>query len=150
MQVLSNALNSQTTSYDFTLVDCAPSLDILTVNALMVATDILVPVSVDFLSAAGTRQHMETIEGLREVGGVAPLRWVVPTDYERRIIRAREIMGVLDQAFGPLLTEPIRRNTRLAEAPHVGQTIFEYDPKALGAEDYAKLVRRVINDTTKA
>lgn len=147
LRALTSGLDGHMENYEFVIIDCGPGLDILTLNALIAGTDVMVPVSVDFLSAAGTRQHLDTLEGLREVGGKARLHWVVPTYFDGRLIRAREIMALLENAFGELLTEPIRRNTRLAEAPHSGETIFEYDPKALGAEDYGKLVERVIHDT---
>lgn len=143
---LGKALKPHLGSYDFTLIDSGPGLDILTLNGLMAATDVLVPVSVDFLSAAGTRQHLETLDGLRRLGGKAALSWVVPTFFDGRLIRAREILELLERTFGELVTDPIRTNTKLAEAPHLGLTIWEHDPKALGAEDYDKLVRRVLDD----
>jgi len=146
LRALSHALKGHIDVYDFVIVDCGPGLNILTLNALMLSDSVLVPVSVDYLSAAGTQQHLETLEGLREVSGKAELRYVVPTFFDSRLNRAREILEILKQTFGPLVTDPIRTNTRLAEAPHQGQSIFEYDPRALGAEDYEQLVQRILYD----
>jgi len=146
LNALSKVLKPHLQSYAFTVIDSGPGLDILTLNGLMVATDVLVPVSVDFLSAAGTRQHLDTLDGLRKLGGTARLSWIVPTFCDLRLLRAREILEMLERTFGELVTEPIRTNTRLAEAPHLGLTIWEHDPKAIGAEDYDKLVRRVLDD----
>lgn len=148
LRSLAAALAGNVEGYDFVLIDCGPGLDILTLNALMVAQWVLVPVSVDYLSAAGTAQHVDTIDSLRDVGGRAELKFIVPTFYDKRTNRSREILDLLTRTFGPLVTNPIRQNTRLAEAPHNGQTIFELDPVAAGAEDYNDLVKRVIYDTT--
>jgi chromosome partitioning protein len=145
LNALSGGLSGHIEPYDFVLVDCAPSLDVLVLNALMFGQEVLVPVSVDFLSAAGTRQHLDTLEGLRDLGGRAELRYLVPTFYDGRLVRAREILELLKENFGELVTDPIRNNTRLAEAPHTGQTIFEHDPRAIGAEDYRRLVERVLH-----
>lgn len=101
LNALGRALGDHVAAYDFVVIDCAPALDILTLNALMAAREVLVPVSVDFLSAAGTRQHIETLDGLRDMGGKAELRFVVPTFYDGRLIRAREILETLQRAFGP-------------------------------------------------
>lgn len=150
LNALKQALAGHLADYDFLVIDCGPGLDVMTLNGLMAASDVMVPVSVDYLSAAGTRQHLETLDSLRDVGGTARLRWIVPTFFDGRLIRAREILGIMSETFGDLVTEPIRQNTRLAEAPHNGQSIFEYDPKALGAEDYAELTWRVIRDTEEA
>ena len=146
LNALGKALKPYLGDYAFTVIDSGPGLDILTLNGLMAATDVLVPVSVDYLSAAGTRQHLETLDGLRKLGGTARLSWVVPTFCDLRLVRAREILDLLERTFEGLVTEPIRTNTRLAEAPHLGLTIWEHDPKAMGAEDYDKLVRRILDD----
>jgi chromosome partitioning protein len=132
--------------YRFVVIDCGPGLDILTLNALVASEVVLMPVRVDFLSAAGTAQHLETIDGIQQVGSRTELRYVVPTFFDRRTRRSGEILDLLIETFGPLVTDPIRDNTRLAEAPHEGRTIWEHDPKSAGAEDYDKLVRRVLYD----
>lgn len=147
LHALREGLADHITGYDYVVIDCGPGLDVMTLNGLIAATDVMVPVSVDYLSAAGTRQHLETLDSIRDLGGKATLQWIVPTFFDGRLIRAREILGLLDETFGELVTEPVRQNTRLAEAPHQGQSIFEYDNKALGAEDYAELTWRVIHDT---
>lgn len=143
LRALSDALAGNVGDYDFVLIDCGPGLDILTLNALMVAHWVMVPVSVDYLSAAGTRQHLDTLDGLSEIGGRAELKFIVPTFYDRRTNRSQEILELLQRTFGPLVTTPIRTNTRLAEAPHTGKSIFEFAPKSNGAEDYTVLVNRV-------
>ena len=148
LSTLTDAIGKSAEDYDFILMDCGPGLDLITLNALMFADTLLVPVSVDYLSAAGTRLQIETLRGLEEVGGEAKLRYLLPTFYDGRLRRAREILGLLQTHFGSIVTDPIRANTRLAEAPHHGQTIFEYDSNANGAKDYQELVRRILNEQT--
>lgn len=117
---------------------------LLVINALLATQELMLPVSVDFLSAAGTRQQLDTLDDIAEADDAAQLRYVVPTFYDQRTNRAKEILSMLQNAFGKLVTDPIRQNTRLAEAPHYGETIFEHDSKSYGAEDYRTLTQRVL------
>ena len=142
---LRDAVQGEIGRYDFVLIDCGPGLDMLTLNALMLAGEVLIPVSMDFLSAAGTRQHLQTLDEMQQAGGSAELRFVVPTRYDGRLNRAKKYLALLQQTFGDLVTQPIRNNTRLAEAPDYGRTIFEHDPKSLGAQDYDALGRSVLD-----
>lgn len=130
--------------YDVVIIDCAPSLDVLTIAAVMAATEILLPVGVDYLSAAGTRRHLDTLADVEELGGTAELRYVVPTFYDARTKHSKEILTMLQNTFPETVTHPIRINTRLREAAHVGDTIFEYDAGSRGAEDYEALTQRVL------
>ncbi len=146
IRALAEALKDYIAPYKFVLIDCGPGLDILTINALTAATAILVPVSPDFLSAEGTKQHLEISMSMYNLGKRAHLKYIVPTMYDVRLRRCREYYHMLLDAFGAMVTDPIRENTYLAEAPYYGQSIFEYDPSSLGAADYDKLTRRVIYD----
>lgn len=130
--------------YDVVIIDCAPSLDVLTIAAVMAATEILLPVGVDYLSAAGTRRHLDTLADVEELGGTAELRYVVSTFYDARTKHSKEILTMLQNTFPETVTHPIRINTRLREAAHVGDTIFEYDAGSRGAEDYEALTQRVL------
>lgn len=143
--LLNGVLSGQVDDYDFVIIDCGPGLDMISYNAIAAADEIMVPVSMDFLSAAGTRQHLDTIEDVQKRGGNGRLAYVVPTKYDGRLNRSKTILELLQNTFGELVTEPIRNNTRVAEAPHYGQTIFEHDSSAAGAVDYAKLTMRVLN-----
>lgn len=146
LQALASALQDHLHIYDYVLIDCAPGLDLLTLNVLMVAGEILIPVSMDFLSAAGVNQYLQTVDDMQVAGSKAELRYVVPTRYDGRLNRVQKILAILQRTFGDLVTTPIRNNTRLGEAPHYGQTIFEHDPAALGAADYSALCERVKAD----
>lgn len=145
VNALGRALSKHAEAFDFVIVDCAPSLDVLTLNALMFAREVMVPVKVDFLSAAGTAQHLDTLEGLRDMGGRAELRYVVPTFVEARQVEDREIAAELHRYFGELVTSPIRKTVALSRAPHARKTIFEFDPASTGAADYRQLVLEVLH-----
>lgn len=140
---LRTALEPALATYDMILIDCGPGLDQLVINALLAAQTLILPVSVDYLSAAGTRQQLDTLEAIGE--DAAELLYVLPTMYDQRTKHAKKMLAMLERAFGPKLAPPIRINTRLREAAHVGQTIFEYDAGSYGAEDYQTLTQRVLN-----
>jgi chromosome partitioning protein len=129
------------TSYRFVLLDCAPSLSLLTMNALTVADGLLVPVSCDFLSLVGVRQIVKTVRQVNELlAHPLEIVGVLPTLYDQRNRISDESIAQLRAHFGDRVLEPIRINTRLREAPSHGLSIFDYAPESRGAEDYARLV----------
>jgi chromosome partitioning protein len=129
--------------YDFTLIDCPPSLDLLTINALVAADEIALPVPCQFLGAMGAKQFVELAAELAGAGGHAVLTYVIPTFYRQNTRQSIEIVSALKQAFGNKVTESIRLTVRLDEAVGNGQTIFEYDPTGNGAIDYEAVARRI-------
>lgn len=139
---LKNRLAKMDEEYDFAIVDCAPSMSILTTSALAYAEEVVIPISMEYLALIGVRQIVENI--LRMASGGDPIRIaaVVPTFYQANLRKNAEILEALQRHFKKALTEPIRINVRLSEAPSHGQTIWEYSPRSRGAEDYRKLVAR--------
>jgi chromosome partitioning protein len=130
--------------YDYQFFDCAPSLTLLTVNAVAYADEIIVPVSMEILALAGVRQFMSYLrEVTRVLGRGAVVRLVVPTFYDPRRRVSELVLRTLRTEFPDRVALPIRTDTRLSEAPGSGQTIFEYAHRSRGAEDYARLVERV-------
>lgn len=143
---LSEMLREASANYDFVVLDCGPGLDILTLNAFTFADDALVPVALDYLSEIGTLPFVEAIGEMQQYGRAATLRYVVPTFYQAGLPGIQRVLDRLQDFYKDLLTEPIRRNIRVAEAPEEGQTIFEYAPNSAGAQDYTTLVDRVYYD----
>lgn len=139
---LRNRLAKMDEEYDFAIVDCAPSMSILTTSALAYAEEVVIPISMEYLALIGVKQIVENI--LRMASGDDGIRItaVVPTFYQANLRKSGEILKALQRHFKQALTEPIRINVRLSEAPSHGQTIWEYSPRSRGAEDYAKLVAR--------
>ncbi|MBN1581621.1 MAG: ParA family protein [Anaerolineae bacterium] len=130
--------------YDYQILDCAPSVSLLTVNVVGYAEEVFIPVSMELLALAGTRQfftYLRTVS--RMLGKGAIIRLIVPTFYDPRRRVSDMVLDSVTKDFGDRVTHPIRIDTLLSEAPGVGKTIFEYAPRSRGAEDYAKLARLV-------
>lgn len=127
-------------NYDYQLLDCAPSVSLLTVNAVAYVQEVFIPVSMEMLALAGARYFMRYLRDIsRMLGGGAAIRLIVPTFYDPRRRVSETVLQTLIQDFGSRVTHPIRIDTKLSEAPGVGQTIFEYASGGRGATDYARL-----------
>jgi chromosome partitioning protein len=130
--------------YDYQLLDCAPSLSLLTVNAVSYVDEIFIPVSMEMLAMAGARDFMRYLRDItRIMGKGAAIRLIIPTFYDPRRRVSNMVMRNLSEEFGTRVTHPIRVDTKLSEAPGAGQTIFEYSARGRGAEDYARLAELV-------
>lgn len=130
--------------YDYQLLDCAPSLSLLTVNAVSYVDEIFIPVSMEMLAMAGARDFMRYLRDItRIMGRGAAIRLIIPTFYDPRRRVSNMVMQNLTEEFGTRVTHPIRVDTKLSEAPGAGQTIFEYSARGRGAEDYARLAEWV-------
>jgi len=145
-RVLAQRLGQTHRRYQYIVLDCGPSLSLLNQNALTYADEVIIPVSCDYLSLVGVKQVLKTLKDIeRHLGHSVTITGVLPTFYDNRIRLAREAVETLRGHFRERLYEPIRRSTRLAEAPSHRQTIFEYDPESSGAEDYRLVVERVMD-----
>ena len=130
--------------YDFVIVDCAPSMSILTSSALAFADEVVIPISMEYLALVGVRQIIDNLLRMNARNGrEARITAVVPTFYQANLRKNREILRSLREYFHDRLAEPIRSSVRLSEAPSYGQTIFEYSPRSAGANDYRRLVERL-------
>jgi len=135
--------------YQYVVLDCGPSLSLLNQNALSFADEVLIPVSCDYLALVGVKQVLRTIKDIdRHLGHTVRVSGVVPTFFDARTRLGREAVDTLSGHFKERLYEPIRRSTRLAEAPSHRQTIFEYAPDSNGAADYRRLVARYLDHAT--
>lgn len=144
---LAEALAPYDEHFDFAIIDTSPGWDVLTVNVLFWASEILCPVSLEVLSVDGFLGFLQGIEPIRQYRRKArepfEIRYVLPTFMDRRVKKSAEILAQLGEHFGGNLCDPIRYSVRLSEAPAFGQTIFEYAPGDRGAVDYGKLIERV-------
>ena len=132
------------TGYDYQLIDCAPSVSLLTVNAVAYVEEVFIPVSMEMLALAGTRQFMRYLREIsRLMGRGASIRLIIPTFYDPRRRVSEMVLQALIKDFGARVTPPIRIDTKLSEAPGEGRTIFEYAPGGRGATDYAQLADMV-------
>jgi chromosome partitioning protein len=130
--------------YEYILLDCAPSVSLLTVNAVGYAEEVFIPVSMEMLALAGARHFLRYLREIsRMLGKGAIIRLIIPTFYDPRRRVSELVLQSLIKDFGERVTHPIRIDTKLSEAPGVGQTIFEYMPGGRGAVDYAELATLV-------
>jgi chromosome partitioning protein len=133
------------TGYEYQLLDCAPSVSLLTVNSVAYVDEVFIPVSMEMLALAGARHFMRYLRDISRLmgGNGAVIRLIVPTFYDPRRRVSEMVLQTLIEDFGTRVTSPIRIDTKLSEAPGSGQTIFEYAPGGRGATDYAALAELV-------
>ena len=133
--------------YDIVILDCPPSLSLLNQNALVYAKTAYIPVSMDYLAVVGVKNILKNIKRINDLlEHDVEVGLVIPTFFDIRTNQSKEILETFKKHFDGKVTEPIRTNVRLSEAASYNESIFEYAPKSHGAEDYAKLVERVIED----
>jgi chromosome partitioning protein len=161
--ILRDKLEQDRDEFDFVIMDCPPSLGVLTINALVAMREVFLPLQPHFLALHGLSKLMETIEVvIRRLNRHLRLTGVVFCMYESTTRLAQEITGdvadfltAVDQPECPwhgatIFSTCIRRNIRLAEAPSFGQTIFEYAPHSNGSIDYLRLAEEVIHQQLPA
>jgi chromosome partitioning protein len=113
---------------------------------LLYASEVFVPASMDYLSLVGIKQVFEMIDTTtRTFHQAASVTMIIPTFYDRRLRKSHEVMDILNRHFADRIAPPIRHNVRLSEAPSYQEHIYEYDPKSIGAQDYGRLVKKVLN-----
>jgi chromosome partitioning protein len=144
-RVLSRRLESARAAYDVVVLDCSPSLSLMNQNALVFADSVLVPVACDYLSLVGVRQVIRTVKNVNQLLHHPVQIWgVLPTFYDSRARICREALATLHDHFGDRCLSPVRAAMKVKEAPSQGQTIFEYAAGSNAADDYLKLVDRVL------
>lgn len=134
----------QQADYDYVLIDCAPALDILIINALVAADEVAMPVTCQKLGTEGADQFVElTVDMLGGTVASYELKWIIPTFYRPNVSASELALNWIYDTYGTRVTDPVRLNTRLDEANYYAQTIFEYDDRCSGAIDYAKIAGRI-------
>jgi chromosome partitioning protein len=143
---LRNALKSVRGSYEFIVLDCPPALDLLTLNALVAADSVLVPMQAEYFALEGVSELLDTIERLRlSFNPGLQIEGVVLTMYDDRTNLAQQVTQELRKYFGDKLLETIiPRNIRLAEAPSYGKPALLYDVRSRGAESYIRLAKELM------
>jgi chromosome partitioning protein len=150
---LKRAIQPLLEKYDFILIDCPPSLDILTVNALAASDSVLVPVQCEFLALEGVSELLDTLARLRRaINPSLAIEGILLTMYDDRTTLSKQVAADLRSFFGAQVFESvIPRNVRLAEAPSHGMPVIFYDIHSRGAESYIQLAKEVIvNDQKRA
>ena len=132
--------------YDFILIDCPPALDLLTLNALVAADSVLIPIQCEFFALEGISQLMDTIDKVREsFAHNLEVEGILLTMFDDRTNLTRQVADDLKDFFSDQVFETvIPRSIRLAEAPSYGKPILMYDPRSRGAESYIKLAKEIL------
>ena len=143
---LKKALDAVRDNYDYIIIDCPPSLGLLTLNSLTAADSVLVPIQCEFYALEGVAQLIRTIELVRSnLNAGLQLEGVVMTMYDSRTKLAEQVVAEVRNSFDTVVYKTmIPRTVRLSEAPSFGQPIIYYDKKSKGAEVYMKLAKEVI------
>src|SRR5436305_6359894 len=146
-RALEKALGPVRDSYEFILIDTHPSLGLLTINAFVAATGVLVPVQTEYLSLRGLVQLENTLAMVREnLNPGVSIMGIVPTMFDRRITHSRDAYEILGENFGDLVYNTrIRKTIRFAEAPAKGTSVLAYEPSGDAAELYRDLAKEVLD-----
>ena len=151
-RVLRRALQPVRDDYDYILVDCPPSLGLLTLNTLTAADSVMIPIQCEFYALEGLSQLLNTIRLVQR--GLNPeldIEGVLLTMYDRRLNLSKQVAGEAREYFGAkVYRTPIPRNVRLAEAPSFGEPIVLYDVLSAGAQAYLALASELINRRAEA
>ncbi len=144
---LSDLLEEARHAYDYIIIDCPPSLGLLTINGLTAADEIIIPVQAEYYALEGLGQLLNSIDLVREhIKPELKVLGAVLTMLDKRTNLSSEVKEELHQHFPNKVFETeIPRSVRLAEAPSYGQSIFEYEPKSRGAKAYQKLAEEILN-----
>lgn len=143
---LSDLLEEVKHAYDYILIDCPPSLGLLTVNSLVAADELLIPVQAEYYALEGLGQLLQTIQLIQQyIKPELDIMGAVITMFDKRTRLSEDVMNELYKYFPDrIFRSVIPRTVRLAEAPSFGQTILQYEPRGKGARAYERLAREVL------
>jgi len=143
--LLRESLESST-GFDFVLLDCPPSLGLLSLNALTSADEVYIALQTEFLALQGLSKLLETVEKIKQrLNRHLEVTGIIATRYDGRKVLNQEVAEKIRKHFGGKVFKTfIRENISLAEAPSFGRSIFEYKPRSRGAEDYMSLCREIL------
>lgn len=145
---LKNALERVKHDYDYVIIDCPPSLGLLTINALTAASSVMIPIQCEFYALEGVTMLMNTIQLVqRNLNPALKLEGVVMTMFDSRTNLSQDVVEEVKKYFNTKMYKTIiPRNVRLSEAPSHGQPVIDYDSKSKGAQVYNELAQEVIGD----
>lgn len=149
---LRKALDEVTQAYDYVLIDCSPSLGVLTLNALTAADEVLVPLQCETLSHRGVGQLLDTVNEVQRLTNPSlRVMGVLPTLFDGRTTHTRAVLSDVESRYGVRVLEPpITRSVRFAEAPAVGQSVMTTAASSKGAQAYREIARRMAAEEVAA
>jgi len=143
--MLSNTLKQIQNDYDFIIFDTSPGWDSLTVNVLFYVNEVLLPVSLEAMTIQGLVEFHNHLAAIQKYRNELSIKYIVPTFMDMRVKqKTTNFLKNLYTHYHRFVCPPVRYNNAVSQTPKYGMTIFEYDPNSKGAEDYNKLVKRVL------
>ncbi len=144
--LLKRMLSQVRNEYDYILIDCSPSLGLITVNALTAADSVIIPVQCEFFALEGIAKLLNTIKIIKsQLNPALKIEGFLLTMYDNRLRLSNQVYEEVKRHFGDLVFNAvIARNVRLSEAPSHGMSVLEYDPASKGAKNYTALAKELI------
>jgi len=144
--MLQTALASIADGYDYILIDCAPSLGLVTLNALTAANSVIIPIQCEYFALEGLGKLLNTVRSVQNLQNPAlQIEGMLLTMYDSRLRLSNQVVDEVRQHFQQLVFDTvIARNVRLSEAPSFGEPIMVYDAASTGAENYLNLARELL------
>lgn len=144
--MLKKALKEVTDHYDFILIDCAPSLGLITLNALTAADSVIIPIQCEYFALEGLGKLLNTIKSVQKIHNEnLDIEGLLLTMYDARLRLSNQVVEEVKKHFGTMVFKTIiQRNIRLGEAPSYGENIIQYDATSKGAKNYLSLAEEVL------
>lgn len=144
--MLKKALEFVQNQYDYILIDCAPSLGLITLNALTAANSIIIPIQCEYFALEGLGKLLNTIKSVQKIHNAdLDIEGLLLTMYDARLRLSNQVVEEVKKHFGTMVFKTIiQRNIRLSEAPSYGENIIEYDATSKGAQNYLSLAEEVL------
>ncbi len=145
--MLKEAIKDIKDAYDYVLIDCAPSLGLITLNALTAADSVIVPIQCEYFALEGLGKLLNTIKNVQQIHNPdLNIEGLLLTMYDARLKLSNQVVDEVKKHFGDMVFDTvIQRNVRLSEAPSFGESILEYDATSKGAINYLNLADELIN-----
>ncbi|GAA4269902.1 ParA family protein [Hyunsoonleella aestuarii] len=145
--MLKSALDAVKDDYDYILIDCAPSLGLLTLNALTAADAVIIPIQCEYFALEGLGKLLNTIKSVQKIHNPElDIEGLLLTMYDSRLRLSNQVVEEVQKHFNNMVFQTIiQRNVRLSEAPSYGESIINYDASSKGASNYLSLAKEIIN-----
>ena len=145
--MLRKALEPIKNNYDYIFIDCAPSLGLITLNALTAANSVIIPIQCEYFALEGLGKLLNTIKSIQKIHNKnLGIEGMLLTMYDSRLRLSNQVVDEVKKHFGNMVFSTIiQRNVKLGEAPSFGETIIDYDATSKGASSYLKLAQELIN-----
>ena len=144
--MLKKSLSDIKNEYDFILIDCAPSLGLITLNALVCADSLIIPIQCEYFALEGLGKLLNTIKSIQKIHNTnLNIEGLLLTMYDTRLRLSNQVVEEVQKHFGKMVFKTIiQRNTKLGEAPSYGKDIISYDASSRGAKNYLSLANEII------